>query len=961
MESSGARQSTPNAQAPLRLVRDSSESLPDPLSSFIGRETELAEIADRLASNRLVTLTGAGGSGKTRLAIEAARHRNDYVSDGLCWVDLAPVEDPALVGAAVLSALGERVQANRAASNQLVATLADRELLLILDNCEHLVAECARLVTSLLRGVPRLRVLATSREALTVPGEVVWPVPTLPMTTAMQLFEERARAVAPAFRVDDSNREAVSEVCRRLDGLPLAIELAAARISALSPTQIAARLDDCFRLLGGTRRAALPHQQTLRATIEWSYALLPPSERVLLDRLSVFAGGCTLAAAEAVCADDDLPAADVLAHLCALVDRSLVISDSSSAETRYRLLETVRQYGAEQLEATGNADAVRRRHVEYFVRVAEASAAERFGAKRDWIAAGLQPEIDNVRVALRWSAEHESDLFVRLAFGLGWMYFATGLWWEGREWLERALAMPLGQRRDAGRAQALSDLAYLANHQMDMARSRPALEESLAIWDEIGNSRERSMTAIILSQSYVFGGPPEMLPTALRLAEESERTSRSLGHWLGTSWAALTLGGVYGALGDGDRAVAAYDEGRRLAYVAHEPMSVGIGCMGMASIALARGDLARAAALLREGLAGHRQAPEYMFLAWTIECTAMYAAARGRLADAARLLGGDQTLRRKGGATMGIEVTQREVYARIIEGARQALGDAAFEATMQEGRQLDMAGLIAFAEKVVAPDDENAVPTQVPSLRVTTLGAVRIDRDGVSVPLSEWKYAKARELLVLLLVHPQGRTREQIGIALWPEVSAEQLRSNLHPVLHHLRRVLGGNEWVMHEGGVYRFDRSRDYAFDAEEMERLVASASRANGDRESTAASIAAAVELYGGDFLEQDPPATDWHLERQDALRRLYHDTLSDLGRLWMELGLWREAEDVWRKVIARDDLNEAAYRELIRCHERLGDRREALRVYERLRTVLRDELDAEPDAETRSLVERLHGAPA
>ena len=961
MESSGARQSSPTAQAPLRLVHDRSESLPDPLSSFIGREIELAEIADRLGSNRLVTLIGAGGSGKTRLAIEAARGRHEHFADGLCWVDLAPVEDPALIAVAVLSALGERVQANRAASSQLASTLADRELLLILDNCEHLVAECARLVSSLLRGAPRLRVLATSREALTVPGEVVWPVPTLPMSTAMQLFEERARALAPAFRVDDSNRAAVSEVCRRLDGLPLAIELAAARISALSPAEIASRLDDCFRLLGGTRRAALPHQQTLRATIDWSYALLPAAERFLLDRLSVFAGGCTLAAAEAVCADDDLPAADVLAHLCALVDRSLVVSDSSGADTRYRLLETVRQYGAEQLESAGNADAVRRRHAKHFVLAAEASAAERFGSKRDWIAARLQPDIDNKRAALRWSAEHATDLFVRLAFGLGWMYFATGLWWEGREWLERALAMPLGQRRDAGRAQALSDLAYLANHQMDMARSRPALEESIAIWDEIGNSRERALTVIILAQSYVFGGPPEMLPTALRMAEEAERTLRSLGHWLGTSWAALTLGGVHAALGDGERAIVAYDEGRRLAYVAKEPMSVGIGCMGMASIALAAGDLTSVAPLLREGLAGHRQAPEYMFLAWTIECTAMYAAARGRLADAARLLGGDQTLRRRGGATMGIEVTQRELYARIMDGARQALGDAAFEAIMEEGRRLDTTALIDFAEQVVARDGEVAVATRVPSLRVATLGAVRVERDGVSVPLSEWKYAKARELLFLLLVHPQGRTREQIGLALWPEASVEQLRSNLHPVLHHLRRVLGGNEWVAHEGGVYRFDRSRDYTFDADEMERLVASAGRANGNREAAAASLAAAVALYGGDFLEQDPPPTDWYLDRQDALRRLYLEALSDLGRLSMELGRWRDAEGAWRKVIARDDLNETAYRELMRCHEHLADRREVLRVYERLTAVLRDELDTEPDAETRTIMERLQGSSA
>ena len=651
MESSAAR-SAPVSSAALRLVRDPAESVPDPLSSFVGRDTELGEIARALDSARLLTLTGAGGSGKTRLAIETARRRHAGFADGICWVELAPVGDASLVAAEVLSALGERAQSGRAATHQLSATLADRELLLVLDNCEHLVADVARLVTTLLRSAPRLRVLATSREALGVPGETVWPVPTLPTDVAMRLFEERARAVSPAFKVVDANAGAVGDICRRLDGLPLAIELAAARVTALTPDEIAARLDDCFRLLGGQRRTSLPHQQTLRSTIGWSYDLLAPAERTLLARLSVFAGGCTLAAAEAVCACDDVPNGDVLTHLIALVDRSLVVAEPSGTEMRYRLLETVRQYAAEHLEAAGDADTVRRRHAEYFERVATASVVERYGLRRDVTVESLRVDLDNYRTAQRWSREKDQDLFVRLTFGLAWCYFAFGLWWEGRREIEQALDLPRGRLRDSGRARALGDLAYMANYQYDLERARVALDEAVAIWEELGDQRERAHALQFLAQTYLFVGTPPALDTALRLAEEAEQTLRAAKDWMGVCWAHCTLGGIYAARGDVARSVAAYDQGRHFAAQAGQPMSVAIGCMGMALGIISTGDLTRAAGLLGEALAAHRQAPELMFLAWTIECTAILATLRGRLADAARLLGADQRLRRQAGAVI---------------------------------------------------------------------------------------------------------------------------------------------------------------------------------------------------------------------------------------------------------------------------------------------------------------------
>jgi DNA-binding SARP family transcriptional activator len=393
-------------------------------------------------------------------------------------------------------------------------------------------------------------------------------------------------------------------------------------------------------------------------------------------------------------------------------------------------------------------------------------------------------------------------------------------------------------------------------------------------------------------------------------------------------------------------------------------MTVGIGCMGMASVTVLSGDLARTAALLREGLAAHRRAPDFMFLAWTIEVTAMYAATSRNIAGAARLLGADQMLRRHAGAVISVETTYPEVYTAIVNGAREALGDAGYDALLDEGRRLDIDGAITLAEQVVASDSPEQPPAAAAepaavALRVVSLGAVRVERFGVAVPLAEWKYAKARELLFLLLLHPDGRTREQIGLALWPDVSTEQLRANLHPVLHHLRRVLGGPEWIVHEAGVYRFDRALDYRFDVDELEASVAAAPAAATDRQAAPALLARLIDVYGGDLLEQDPPAGDWHLDRQGMLRRRYLETLALLGSALMRLGLWRDAEDAWRQLVARDNLNESAYRELMRCYERLGERREALRVYERLVAVLRDELDADPDAETQAVLDRFQGA--
>src|SRR5262252_537118 len=351
-------------------------NLPLQVNPFIGREREMTAVRGLLVTTRLLTLTGAGGSGKTRLALQVASDLRQEFADGVWWVELASLSDPLLVPQVVASVVGVSERAGQPLTAALSDALRPKHLLIVLDNTEHVLAACVKLIETLLRTCAHVRVLVTSREALAITGETTWPVLPLrvPDTNdpppvdgllayeAVQLFVERARAVLPSFTLTPENASAVVQVCRRLDGMPLAIELAAARTRALSVEQIVARLDDAYRLLTGGSRSALPRQQTLRAAMDWSYDLLSARERSVFRRLSVFAGSFSLEAAEAVCADVPADANDVLDVLASLIDKSLVLMEPRRGEARYRLLETIRQYGQDKLREAAEAAAVRRRH-----------------------------------------------------------------------------------------------------------------------------------------------------------------------------------------------------------------------------------------------------------------------------------------------------------------------------------------------------------------------------------------------------------------------------------------------------------------------------------------------------------------------------------------------------------------------------------------------------------------------
>ena len=465
-------------------------NLPEPVSELIGRDVELNEILDLSASHRLVTLSGAGGIGKTRLGFEVARHVLARFADGVWAVELAPLSDPELVPVTVATALGLELTSGTASPLSVANALRSKQLTLVLDNCEHVVAAAARMAETLLRATPAIRVIATSREPLRAEGEQIYPVQPLAVPTedsangedplrygAVRLFVDRTRAAAPHFSPDAGVLAAIAGICRRLDGIPLAIELAAARAAALGIEGLAARLDDRFRLLAGGRRTALPRHQTLRATLDWSYELLTEPERVVLRRLAIFAGGFTLQAASAVTADDEIAAPDVVDCVASLMAKSLVSVEAGGTEVRYRLLETTRAYALEKLVQAGEFDAIARRHAERY-RDLFAGAEAETRPTDEWLA-DYGPRLDNVRAALDWAFSPAGDASIGVALTAAavplWMLLSLLEECGGR--VERALAaIAAGSDRDARREMQLH--AALAT---SLKYSRGAVSEIEAI------------------------------------------------------------------------------------------------------------------------------------------------------------------------------------------------------------------------------------------------------------------------------------------------------------------------------------------------------------------------------------------------------------------------------------------------------------------------------------------------
>jgi len=465
-------------------------NLPVQLTSFIGRDAEMTQVRALLQDNRLVTLTGAGGVGKTRLALQVAAEVLTWFPAGVWHVDLAPLTDAAVVAVAVARALGLPDEVGRSPMAMMAGFIGARRALVVLDNCEHLLEPCAVLAEDLLRACPGLVILATSREPVGVAAEATWRVPSLPLATeAVELFADRAQRARPGFAITAENGEAVAEICRRLDGIPLALELAAARLRAFSPSEVAAGLHDRFRLLTGGSRTAVRRQQTLRASVDWSHALLTEPERILFRRLASFAGGFDLEAAQVVGAGDGLDRHQVLDQLALLVDKSLVAAEESQAATRYRLLETIRQYAAEKLGDSGEADQVRTRHRDHYAALAARLGPPADGDPRRLIRR-LEADMDNLRAAFGWSLElSDAETALRLTSSLQPLWLGRCRMLEGLAWFDAVLAaQPAAEEPIAAevRARALADAAVLA----DWAGTAPRLtqaEEAVALARELGD------------------------------------------------------------------------------------------------------------------------------------------------------------------------------------------------------------------------------------------------------------------------------------------------------------------------------------------------------------------------------------------------------------------------------------------------------------------------------------------
>lgn len=534
---------------PLRATNiPAAHHLPTHLTTFVGRGAQMVEIRDLLTENRLVTLTGAGGAGKTRLAIEVAARMASHFPNGIWYTDLAPITHPEVVPVAVARALGLPDQPGSSITDALLRYVRDRHMLLVLDNCEHLLEASATLVTDMLEACSRVTVLATSREPLLVSGEVNWGVPSLSLTEeAIDLFADRARRARPDFAVNDDNAATVTEICRRLDGMPLAIELAAARVRALSLDEIVGSLHDRFRLLTGGARTAVRRQQTLRASVDWSHALLTESERVLFRRLAVFMGGFDLDAAQAVAGSTEVERFQVLDQLSLLVDKSLVTAENATGATRYRFLETVRQYALEKLGESGEADEVRGRHRDHYTSMATRLDAP---ARDDYeqLIEHAEMNVDNLRAAFSWSYENrEIAKTLELAASLQPLWLARGRLVEGLAWLDAALTnrdenQP--EPRSAMRARALADFAVL-NSWVDVTVSLDQAQEALAIARGIDDPAllARALTAC----ACITAHEPELARPYFEKAIDMARA-------LGDSWRLSQILGrqAYGAFMAGD-------------------------------------------------------------------------------------------------------------------------------------------------------------------------------------------------------------------------------------------------------------------------------------------------------------------------------------------------------------------------------------------------------------------------
>jgi predicted ATPase/class 3 adenylate cyclase len=678
----------------LRSLEATPNNLPQQVSSFVGRERELAAIKQLLGTTRLLTLLGPGGIGKTRLSLHAGADAMDAFPDGAWFIDLAALADPLVVPQALAATLGVSDDGGRPVAEAVAAHLRDHAALVILDNCEHLLQATAELAAQLLRACPKLRVLATSREALHVAGEAIFPVPelafpppghtvtldTLAGYAAARLFVQRVGAAQPSLKFSDSHAAATADICRRLEGIPLAIELAAARVRTLPIEKVAERLGDRFRLLTGGDQAALPRQQTLRALIDWSYDLLTEPERALLGRLAVFAGGWTLEAAEAVGAGGALQEADVMDLLANLVDKSLVVLDAQGE--RYRMLETVREYAVARLGESGDGDAARARHLAFHLALAEAVRPQLEGAGQAQALARIDLESENLLAAHAW-CDHDPDgaaLGQRLVRAVHPYWFMRGLLGLGLRVNLAALARPGTEARTPARSRGLFDAGQLCGFLGRYGEAQALLEESLAIAREQGDGAGIAMVLQPLAMTTSGLGDHA---AARRYVEEAVDLARALGDKRELVTAVVGLAQIHRIEGRPDLAGPLYEQAIALAREIGHDEALAIGLLNIAMVWVGCGAGPRAHGALAEAVSLALALGSKPVGQGALDVAAGLAASQDEHACAARWFGAAQ-------AQMALTGLQRDPTDQafvmpLVERSRLALGEAPFAAAERAG------------------------------------------------------------------------------------------------------------------------------------------------------------------------------------------------------------------------------------------------------------------------------------
>jgi predicted ATPase/DNA-binding SARP family transcriptional activator len=1008
--------------------------LPTILTPLVGRRDELAELRRRLTEDRLVTLLGPGGVGKTRLAAETARSTRDLRKLEVHWVELAPV-NAELVDLAVSDAVGAHEGPGLSPQAAIVEALGSRPALIVLDNAEHVVGPVALIVADLLAQCDGLRVLATSREPLGVPGEVVWRVhplqvpgpgpgiDALAQCDAVELFLQRARAAFPSFDLNEGNAQSVAQICQQLDGLPLAIELAVANLRMLPVEEVATSLDNVFSLLVGGPRTSPARHQTLRATLDWSQELLDADEKELLRRLSVFVGSFGLEAASrvAVPGGDGSAAFDALRRL---VDKSLVVAEVAKGRANYRLLATVRQYAAEQLTAAGEVEQCRQAHLAWSLRRAARAEPRLAGATQAVELALLEREINDIRAALNFAREQgDARAVFEMAGSLGLFWYLHGHYKEGRDWLDWAVVAAPGAPGPV-RAKAMRVSGYLAFLQCDYVAAVRRLTAALRIYKTLKDDHGMALTLQRL-------GGVDREQGRYQQAERHHTESQALFEAIGDRWGVASAHGYLGFAAwlqaDTKRAGAECAVALEQFSALNDAEGMAWSLLSLGVVARLGGDLAeaedlleksksiceeigfkegiawcfnelglvatrlgdpKAEAMLRTSLELHRELGDQWRQTSVLEDLAASAVLSKDPRKAAVLLGAAEAARARIGTP--VPVCEQADHAATLTATRAALDEAEFERTFEAGKHASFDDLLQrlAAPAVAGPAGDQGArlagqgtevarpaqkprkaalnddgpttdgfggPSPHPPLSVRALGAVEVQVHGRVVEPSDWGYSKPRELF-FLLCGSTPKTRDQIGMALWPDLSNQQLRNALHSAMRDMRRALGDREWVVFSGGRYGFNSARPHRYDVTEFETALISAKRLPGPQ--ALPHLQKAISAYGGDFLE-GAGTGEWVDVRRRELRTNFEMALGATGAILVNAGQLRQAVQIYERAVAHEPLDEAAHRELMKCWARLGEPARALRHYQRLQDFLRKELGAPPAPETARVYETLRGS--